>query len=75
MEVHEFAENGGSSKHVRTHKMKKRRSLLLYGFLIVALLAIIIGLAVGIPLSGSDSSDPHMRTAHEIMRKYPLIDG
>lgn len=55
--------------------MKNRRSLLLYGFLIVALLAIIIGLAVGLPLSGSDSSDPHMRTAQEIMRKHPLIDG
>lgn len=75
MEVHEFAENGGSSKLSQRHKMKNRKSLLLYGFLIVALLAIIIGLAVGIPLSGSDSSDPHMRTAQEIMRNHPLIDG
>lgn len=56
-------------------KRRTRHTKLLYGFLITALIAIIIGLAVGIPLSQQTSSDPNMQTVQAVLQKYPLIDG
>jgi len=51
-----------------------RGKKLLIGALVLVVLAVVIGLAVGVPLS-KRSSDTHEATVEEVLQAYPLIDG
>lgn len=59
-------------------KFEQRTSVnkrIIIGVVIVAVLAVVIGLAVGIPLSKRDTGDPNLDLAHKVLSETPLIDG
>ena len=56
-------------------RTKSRQTKLFYGFVITVLIGVLIGLAVGIPLSKRDSPDENVQKAQNVLSQYPLIDG
>lgn len=76
MEFHNLNEENSSTQALHVSKRKKKRQhVCIYGFLIAALIGIMIGLAVGIPLAKRDSPDQHVQEAQNVLKQYPLIDG
>lgn len=78
MEFHNLSEENNSTNSVRalvSKKKKSRQNVCFYGFLIAALIGIMIGLAIGIPLTKRDSPDQNVQEAQNVLKQYPLIDG
>ncbi|XP_071158247.1 dipeptidase 1-like [Mytilus edulis] len=76
MEFHNLNEENSSTQALHVSKRKKKRQhVCIYGFLIAALIGIMIGLAVGIPLAKRDSPDQNVQEAQNVLKQYPLIDG
>lgn len=48
---------------------------LLIAAVVIVVLSIVIGLAVGLPRALRETDDEYMALAREVLREYPLIDG
>ncbi|CAC5417321.1 DPEP [Mytilus coruscus] len=67
-----YSVNGKSSRKIT---WTLHNYYMLFGVISISLIAICIGLAVGILLSSRRSSDPAVQTVHNVLQQYPLIDG
>ena len=74
-ELHD-TRSSSSRDHLTFTEPAKRKNWLVYGAIGLVVLAVVLGVAIGVPLSRQDAEPgTDLERAERILKEVPLVDG